>query len=227
MNNFLDIITFLFLVFVDLLKHWPFVFLLIAFIFRKQIKDFLTNINVFKLSQNGIELQKTVKEAKETLTELKDLAFTLYVPLMDILSRIGRGYSSISIEERFKYRKAIEKFIVKNNVDDPRIVDKIKGLNNSILLDVLYSMINNLNGTERVDYYKEISNLFNSEVVNVEFVQCSPDMKTIEQKLIEYELMDESVKYIFDEAKYFIETKDFKNFNELKKHMMLKKGKFD
>lgn len=226
MNEFFNFVatatTSLFFVLVDLLKHWSFVVLLITFIFKKQLKEFFSNINVFKLGKNGIELEKTVLEAKETLSDLKELAFTTYVPLIEILSQIGRNYSSISIEERFKYRQAMEKFIQKNKVNDNTMNKKLEGLNNSILNDILFSMIDNLIGTES---YREIHKLFGSENKGCEYFQCNPDIQMIEKKLIEYELMDDSVKYIFDEVKYFIENKDIMNLNLLNQHMQKKARK--
>lgn len=222
-NQIADLINSILFIFVDLLKSWSFVVLLIIFIFRKQLTEFLNDITSLNVTKNGIELKKTIKEAKETLIDLKELACSMYIPLIDLIANMGRWSGNISIEERLLNRKAIEKFIEKNKITDQKLSKKIEGLNNSIIFDVLDSMIENLNGTDKVGVFSEIHKLFNTKNVDVEYFECNPDLKAIENKLKENNLFDDSVSYIFDEAKYFIENKEFKDLNKLKEHMEIKK----
>ena len=206
--------------FVDLLKNWPFVFLLVILIFHKQIKELLAGFDILKLGKDGVELKKTAKEAKETLNDLQELATTMYVPVLDMLAKAGRWCGATPIEERLLNRDMILNFIAKHNITDNKILEKIEGINGSILFDVLHSMIDNLNGTSKVKIYSEIYKLFGSKPHNN--FTCTPDMKTIKAKLEEYELFDNEVQYIFEEANNFIINKTFMNIEKLKKCMKQK-----
>ena len=78
-----QIFSMAFFIFVDLLKHWSFVFLITAILFRKQIKELISNLNVLKVTKDGLELQK----AKETINDLQELAITMYIPVLDMLPK--------------------------------------------------------------------------------------------------------------------------------------------
>ena len=71
------IIVMMFFIFVDLLKNWSFVFLLTIILFHKQIKELISNLNILRVTKDGLELQK----AKETINDLQELAITMYIPV--------------------------------------------------------------------------------------------------------------------------------------------------
>ena len=211
-----QIMVMMFFIFVDLLKNWSFVFLLTIILFHKQIKELLSNLNILRVTKDGLELQK----AKETINDLQELAITMYIPVLDMLAKIGRWGSDPTIEERLLNRDMVQKFTEKHSINDSRVKEKIDGINNSILFDVLVSMVENLNGTNKVNLYNEFHDLFNTSSVG-NFI-CNPDMKAIKNKLIENDLMDEVVKYIYEEAENFIATKHFKNLSKLRQFINMK-----
>ncbi len=211
-----QIIVMIFFVFVDLLKNWSFVFLMIILLFHKQIKELISSLDILKLTKDGLELQK----AKETINDLQELAVTMYIPVLDMLAKTGRWVGAPTIEERLLNRDMIQKFTEKHHINDCRVKEKINGINNSILFDVLSSMIEKLNGTSKVSLYSEIHKLFNT--CSIGNFTCNPDMQAIQKKLIENDLMDDENKYIYDEAENFIATKQFKNISKLRQVMNLK-----
>lgn len=206
----------IFFVFVDLLKNWSFVFLMIILLFHKQIKELIPSLDILKLTKDGLELQK----AKETINDLQELAVTMYIPVLDMLAKTGRWAGAPTIEERLLNRNMVQKFTEKHKINDYRVKEKIDGINNSILFDVLSSMIENLNGTSKVNLYSEIHELFNT--CSIGNFTCNPDMQAIQKKLIENDLMDDENKYIYEEAENFIATKQFKNISKLRQAINLK-----
>lgn len=210
------IIIMIIFIIADLLKNWSFVFLIIIVLFYKQIKELISNLNILKLTKDGLELQK----AKETINDLQELAVTMYIPVLDMLAKTGRWDSTPTIEERLLNRDMVQKFTEKHHINDYKVKEKIDGIDNSILLDVLCSMVDNLNGTNKSNIYDEIHQLFN--ICSVGNFTCKPNMPAIKDKLIENGLMDDEVKYIYEEAENFITTKQFKNISKLKHAMNLK-----
>ena len=211
----------LFFIIVDLLKNWSFVFLIIVILFHKQIKELISNLNILKLTKDGLELQK----AKETINDLQELAVTMYIPVLDMLAKTGRWGGAPTIEERLLNRDMVLKFTEKHCINDPRVKEKIDGINNSILFDVLDSITESLNGTARANIYREIHDLCNTSS-DGNFT-CNPDMKAIKDKLTENDLMNETVKYIYEEAENFMTTKSFKNISKLRQCMNLNSRNHD
>ena len=215
-----QIFSMAFFIFVDLLKHWSFVFLITAILFHKQIKELISNLNVLKVTKDGLELQK----AKETINDLQELAITMYIPVLDMLAKTGRWSGAPTIEERLLNRDMVQKFTEKHCINDSRVKEKIDGINNSILFDVLCSMVENLNGTNKVNLYNEFHGLFNTSSVGN--FTCNPNMEAIKNKKIENDLMDEAVKYIYEEAENFVAFKNFKNLSKLRQFMNLKSKRY-
>ncbi len=215
LHTIYHIMNTLFFIFVDLLKNWSFVFLIIVILFHKQIKELISNLNILKLTKDGLELQK----AKETINDLQELAVTMYIPVLDLLAKTGRWSGAPTIEERLLNRDMVLKFTEKHCINDSKVKEKIDGINNSILFDVLNSITESLNGTARANIHSEIHNLCHTSSVGN--FTCNPDMQAIKEKLIEYDLMDETVKYIYEEAENFIATKSFKNISKLRQCMNL------
>ena len=201
----------LFYAMVDLLKSWSFIFLVIICVFNKQIKELISSLNVLKLSKDGLELQKT----RETLKDLQELAITMYIPILDILAKTGRWGGAPTIEERLLNRDMIMDFMKKHDIKNSRVQQKIDGINNSILCDILNAMIDPLKTQHKL--YTEIHNLFNASTSD-NFV-CNPDMKAIKEILIQHGLLNDAVKYIFGEIEYFISNKQFKDMAKLRTYL--------
>lgn len=220
-NAFVKFLSEILVFIVDLLKHWSFVFFLIVCIFRKPIKELLSNIDILKFGKEGVELQKTAKEAKETLNDLQELATSMYIPLLDTITKMGRWDSSFTIEERLINRDAIETFVQKHSIKNKKLNFKIDSLNNSILVDLLNSMLKKLKTSkEDTKTRTEIQNLFNYSINDGDFF-CNPDIEAINKKMDEHELWDDNIRYVFSEIIYFIEKKSFNDFTKLKQNINL------
>lgn len=208
---FCDLLIYIVSKIYHLLTQWPFVILIIFLILKKPFAEFLKNVGTFSFGKDGVEFKKIIQEAKDSISESQLLAGSVYIPLLDMLARTYLQ-SAYIIKDKLDTRFEIEKFVKANNINNTALLDKIKSLNDSIISDVLFSIIkkheHSLLMYEYIDLLKEDTKSRN--------YKCTPDMDGL-KKMFEREslLNTEETNYIFEEANYFIEHKNFKDIDKL------------
>ena len=189
-------------------------------IFRKEIAECILKITRLSLNKDGIEIKKIITQVQSFLSETQLLTATVYIPLLDILSR-NESLSPYIIKNKLDIRNEIQKFILENDVKNEHLEKKLSSLNYSILKDVITSIVKNPALSNSLLDYSFDEFLY--EEVMGENYKCNPDIDAITDAIKNYHHKDNDstlldidyIEYILKEARHFQKNNDFIDINKL------------
>lgn len=165
----------------------------------------LEQVKYFKLGKDGLELERITKEAKETIEELKNLATLVYKPIVQFATRLGsfdRLYYSIL--ELIELKKDTMYVLSRLGVDEKIITEKISMIDDIVLYDILLKL-------NRVINDGNLRLLINKNYFEISIKQYSNiDIDSIEKEISDAGLLDDNIKQILEEARYFKKHKEIK-----------------
>lgn len=167
----------------------------------------LDQVKVFKLGKDGLELQRITEEARQTIDELKKLALSIYNPVLKSAARLGRLDCHYGILELFELSNEVHIVLKGLGIKESVIEELTWLINNFILRDMLGDIIREKIRNEN----NQLSSLIGKKYLqNCKEKSFNPDINAIEKEINEAGLLNDEIKQILEEARYFQKNKDIK-----------------
>lgn len=187
------------------------VLIILTMLFSFDLKkiDF-SKIKALKVGTNGLELERITEEAKQAIEELKNLAVSVYKPILQIPTKL-RTLDSLqySILEMLELKKESRDTLLNLGINEKEIEKLFLVNNNVILRDILmFKVIDKLSNN---DLKKLIADKYSLGPYKLyKKPSFNPDIDAIEKEIDDAGLLDDEIKQILEEARYFQKNKDIK-----------------
>lgn len=191
---------------------WPFIaiFVFITLIYFR--KCLTAAFDTIKIGKDGIELKKTIKEAKDTIEELKILSCMFCKNLTENILSHGKIINPYNHLELLKYKTEIQNLSNKLNLNENQDIEKMLS---QIDVSIIYEILANIDRyylmhKNNFEMHEKIMNLFRTssieEVIN-----------NLEKLLISNNDLTEDKKEILEYARYYQKNLKFPQNKDLLK----------